>query len=229
MNSILLPMTFKEQFISFLVEQKALRFGEFTTKSGRQTPYFINMGQFRTGDALSRLTRYYSDAFMLSFKDQVDNLFGPAYKGITLAAGTATQLAQQHGINLSFTYNRKEVKDHGEGGILVGDPYDQPTRILIVEDVITAGTAVRETMKLLQGFEKAQVCGLLVSVDRREKLEDGSSALQRVEQDYGIQTASIIHIEDIIDYLKQPQALQALGQGPDLLDRVQRYRDTWGI
>lgn len=215
-------------FVHFLVQSGALRFGDFTTKSGRQTPYFINTGEFRSGTAIAELATWYARAFQESFGSQADNLYGPAYKGIPLCATTAMALSQQFGRNVSFTYNRKEAKDHGEGGILVGDSYKEPRKVVIIEDVITAGTSVRETLAILKSIPNAQVVGLLVSVDRRERLENGLSALAQVEQEYGLQTASIVSIEDIIAYLEIDSHLEALGQDKDLLRRVHAYRKEWG-
>ena len=216
------------EFVHFLVQAGALRFGDFTTKSGRKTPYFINTGEFRTGESMALLATWYARTFQNVFGDSADNLYGPAYKGIPLCATTAMALQQQFGRNLSFTYNRKEAKDHGEGGMLVGDAYKTPRKVVIIEDVITAGTSVRETLEILRNIANAQVVGLLVSVDRRERLENGLSALAQVEQEYGLKTASIISINDIIAYLEIDANRVALGQGPELLQRVHAYRKEWG-
>jgi len=216
------------EFVHFLVQSGALRFGDFTTKSGRKTPYFINTGEFRTGESMAQLATWYARTFQNVFGDSCDNLYGPAYKGIPLCATTAMALHQQFGRNLSFTYNRKEAKDHGEGGMLVGDSYKAPRKVVIIEDVITAGTSVRETLEILRNIPNAQVVGLLVSVDRRERLDNGLSALAQVEQEYGLKTASIISINDIIAYLEIEANRVALGQGPELLERVHAYRKEWG-
>lgn len=223
-----MAMQSKSEFVHFLIQSGALRFGDFTTKSGRQTPYFINTGEFRTGNAIASLAMWYAHTFNTVFGDHADNLYGPAYKGIPLCATTAMALSQQSGRNVSFTYNRKEAKDHGEGGILVGDTYKSPRKVVIIEDVITAGTSVRETLQILKGIPNAQVVGLLVSVDRRERLENGMSALAQVEQEYGLQTASIINIDDIIAYLEDEKNLKTLGQDRSLLERVHAYRNQWG-
>jgi orotate phosphoribosyltransferase len=217
------------QFVHFLVQAGALRFGDFTTKSGRKTPYFINTGEFRTGKSIAELATWYAKTFQDVFGDSSDNLYGPAYKGIPLCATTAMALQQQFGRDLSFTYNRKEAKDHGEGGVLVGDTYKTPRRVVIIEDVITAGTSVRETLAILGGIANVKVVGLLVSVDRRERLENGQSALTQVEQEYGLKTASIISIEDIIAYLEIAENRTALGLDSNILDRVMAYRKEWGV
>ena len=178
-------MNIKDQFVHFLVEAGALKFGNFVTKSGRETPYFINTGEFRTGATLSKLAEYYASTYMVHFD------------------ATAMKLSDVYGQNLTFTYNRKEVKDHGEGGSLVGYKYAEKTNVVIIEDVITAGTSVNETMQALSQIENANVIGLLISVDRKEKLENGKSALQTVQDEYGIEAHSIIDINDIIAFLEK--------------------------
>ena len=195
-------MNTKDQFVHFLVEAGALKFGNFVTKSGRETPYFINTGEFRTGATLSKLAEFYAAAYMQHFDGKAQNLYGPAYKGIPLCAATAMKLSDVYAKNLTFTYNRKEAKDHGEGGMLVGYKYAEKTDIVIIEDVITAGTSVNETMQALSKIENAHVVGLLISVDRKEKLENGKSALQTVQDEYGIEAHSIVNIGDIIAFLE---------------------------
>ncbi len=175
-----------DSFVHFLVESGALKFGNFVTKSGRETPYFINTGEFRTGASLSKLAEFYAAAYMVHFDGKAQNLYGPAYKGIPLCAATAMKLSDVYAQNLTFTYNRKEVKDHGEGGSLVGYKYAEKTNVVIIEDVITAGTSVNETMQALSKIENANVIGLLISVDRKEKLENGKSPRQTVQDEYGI-------------------------------------------
>lgn len=216
----------KKAFVQFLVNAGALKFGEFVTKSGRQTPYFINTGEFRTGRALSELAGFYAAAFMEHFEGKATNLFGPAYKGIPLCAATAMKLSETYGKDLSFTYNRKEAKDHGEGGSLVGDTYKAKTKVVIIEDVITAGTSVNETMQTLSKIPTVEVVGLLVSVDRRERLETGKSALATVEAAYGIEARAIIDIGDVIEFLKADQKHAAAPEG--ILEKVAAYRKEWG-
>jgi len=218
----------KQEFVQFLLRCGVLKFGDFVTKSGRRTPYFINTGEFRTGSSIAELAQWYARTFEQVFGDQADNLYGPAYKGIPLCAVTAMSVFQQFGRDVSFTYNRKEAKDHGEGGLLVGDAYKAPRNIVIIEDVITAGTSVRETLQLLQSIPNAKVIGLIVSVDRREKMESGISALQQVEQDYGLRTAPIIRIDDIIDFLRQTDGSTVPGYDSSLLERMLAYRQEWG-
>jgi orotate phosphoribosyltransferase len=222
-------MTKTDNFVHFLVEAGALKFGDFVTKSGRNTPYFINTGEFRTGATLSRLAEFYAAAFMEHFDGKAENLYGPAYKGIPLCAATAMKLSDVYARNLTFTYNRKEVKDHGEGGSLVGYKYAEKTNIVIIEDVITAGTSVNETMQALSQIENANVVGLLISVDRRERLESGKSALQDVQDHYGLEARSIVSIDDIIKFLETEENRKAINAPEGILERVYAYREQWGV
>lgn len=218
-----------DTFVHFLVESGALKFGDFVTKSGRKTPYFINTGEFRTGASLSKLAEFYAAAFMEHFDGKATNLYGPAYKGIPLCAATAMKLSDVYAKNLTFTYNRKEVKDHGEGGSLVGYKYSEKTNVVIIEDVITAGTSVNETMQALSQMENVKVVGLLISVDRRERLENGKSALQDVQDNYGLEARSIISIDDIIKFLESEENRKAINAPEGILDRVYAYREQWGV
>ena len=222
-------MTKTDNFVHFLVEAGALKFGDFVTKSGRKTPYFINTGEFRTGATLSRLAEFYAAAFMEHFDGKAENLYGPAYKGIPLCAATAMKLSDVYARNLTFTYNRKEVKDHGEGGSLVGYKYAEKTNIVIIEDVITAGTSVNETMQALSQMENANVVGLLISVDRRERLENGKSALQDVQDHYGLEARSIVSIDDIIKFLEVEENRKAINAPEGILEKVYAYREQWGV
>lgn len=218
-----------DTFVHFLVESGALKFCDFVTKSGRKTPYFINTGEFRTGASLSKLAEFYAAAFMEHFDGKAENLYGPAYKGIPLCAATAMKLSDVYAKNLTFTYNRKEVKDHGEGGSLVGYKYSEKTNVVIIEDVITAGTSVNETMQALSQMENVKVVGLLISVDRRERLENGKSALQDVQDNYGLEARSIISIDDIIKFLESEENRKAINAPEGILDRVYAYREQWGV
>ena len=221
-------MNNKDQFVHFLVEAGALKFGDFVTKSGRNTPYFINTGEFRTGRTLSKLAEFYAAAFMKHFDGKAQNLYGPAYKGIPLCAATAMKLSDVYSQDLSFTYNRKEAKDHGEGGMLVGYKYAEKTNVVIIEDVITAGTSVNETMQALSKIENANVIGLLISVDRKEKLENGKSALQTVQDEYGIEAHSIVNINDIIAFLESEENRKKINAPEGILEKVYAYREKWG-
>ncbi len=211
--------TYKQRFIELAIRCEVLRFGEFTLKSGRVSPYFFNAGQFNTGRALAELGRCYAQCLVDNHLD-FDVLFGPAYKGIPLVAAIACALAEQHGIDKPFAFNRKEVKSHGEGGRLVGARLHG--RTLIVDDVITAGTAIREAVGLIAS-QSAGIAGVLVALDRQERGQGELSAIQEIERDFGIAVTSIICLTDLIDYL---------GRSPDYaphLDAMTAYRQRYGI
>ncbi len=211
--------TYQREFIRFAIERGVLRFGEFTLKSGRTSPYFFNAGLFNTGSALAQLGRFYAAAVADSGID-FDVIFGPAYKGIPLAAATAISLAEHHQRDLPWCFNRKEAKDHGEGGTLVGAPLTG--RVLIVDDVITAGTAIREVMQIIQA-QGAQAAGVLIALNRQERGKGQLSAIQEVEHDYGMPVVSIVSLTQVLDYLAQDELLKK--HLPD----VAAYRDQYGI
>jgi orotate phosphoribosyltransferase len=210
---------YQRDFIELTLQRDVLRFGEFTLKSGRLSPYFFNMGRIDSGAALARLGRAYAAAVVNSGLE-VDMLFGPAYKGIALAAATAMALADEHGRDLPWAYNRKEAKDHGEGGVLVGAPLKG--RVLIVDDVMTAGTAVRESLALIRA-QGATPAGVLIALDRQERGQGELSAAQEVRRDYGIPVVSITGFSDVLTYA---------GERPDLAADHQRmlaYREQYGV
>ncbi len=199
-------MGYKEEFIKFMVESGVLTFGDFVTKSGRNTPYFINTGNYKTGAQAHRLGQFYAscikehmDAGEIDPETKV--LFGPAYKGIPLAVATSISLAAEHGMDVSYCFNRKEKKDHGEGGNMVGYKLQDGDKVLITEDVITAGTAVRETLPLLFGAADVKVEGLIVSVDRMERGQGEKTAIQELYEDFGIKTYPIVTVREVIDTL----------------------------
>lgn len=210
---------YQRDFIEFSLAHGVLRFGEFTLKSGRRSPYFFNAGMFNTGTRLAALGRFYASAVVDSGV-AFDVLLGPAYKGIPIASATAVQLAEHHGIDVPWCFNRKEAKAHGEGGTIVGSPLEG--RVLIVDDVITAGTAIREVMELVQAAG-ARAAGIVVAVDRQERGRGELSAIQEVERDFGVEVASIIGFDQIIAYLEQT------GRHAEHLDAVRAYRDEFGI
>ncbi len=212
---------FQKAFIEFVIRHEILRFGSFTLKSGRTSPYFFNAGLFNTGEALSFIGNSYAAAIAQSGVDY-DLLFGPAYKGIPLVSVTAAALAQQHGINKPYCFNRKEAKDHGEGGLTVGAPLQG--RVLIVDDVITAGTAIREVMELLQRTG-ATPAGIVVALDRQERGTGRLSAIQEIREQYQIPVISIIALEQIIAYLSRQDNPALAGHLAD----VQRYREEFGV
>lgn len=209
---------FRQDFIRFAIEQEVLRFGEFQTKAGRLSPYFFNAGLFNDGDSLKHLTQFYAQAILAS-EISFDMLFGPAYKGIPLAAGTAIALAEQ-GRNVAFCFNRKEAKDHGEGGNTVGAKLQG--RVLIIDDVISAGTSVRESIKLISAAG-ATPCGVVIALDRMERGQDELSAVQEVQRNYAIPVVSIATLDDLLGYL-QDHAVMVQN-----LQAVQSYRDRYGV
>lgn len=212
---------YQQRFIEFSIRHDILQFGEFTLKSGRVSPYFFNAGLFNTGKALGFLGASYAAAIRDRAPD-FDLLFGPAYKGIPLVAVTAAALAQEYGVNKPYCFNRKEVKNHGEGGVTVGAPLAGD--VLILDDVITAGTAIREVMALLEQH-KARATGILVALDRQERGQDDLSAIQEIERDYGIPVISIINLQQIIDYMEaENDAILSEHTGA-----IQEYRDKYGV
>ncbi|MCW8962259.1 MAG: orotate phosphoribosyltransferase [Gammaproteobacteria bacterium] len=210
---------YQKEFLEFALELGVLRFGEFTLKSGRISPYFFNAGLFNTGRSLSRLGKYYAQSIVDSGVE-FDVLFGPAYKGIPLAAVTAVALAEQHGRDAPYCFNRKEVKDHGEGGSLVGAPLEG--RVLIIDDVITAGTAIREAMDIISA-NNARAAGVAIALDRMEKGQGERSAIQEVESDYDLRVMNIANLELLIHFIEQS------GEYDQYLDAMHAYREQYGI
>jgi orotate phosphoribosyltransferase len=210
---------YQKNFINFAISQDVLRFGEFTLKSGRTSPYFFNAGLFNTGEALAKLGQNYAQAIIDS-GIEFDVLFGPAYKGIPLAAATAVALSEHHNRNVPYAFNRKEAKAHGEGGNIVGAPLQG--KVLIIDDVITAGTAIREAMDIIHGAG-AQAAGVVIALDRQEKGKGETSAIQEVEAEYGIPVASIIKLENLVSYIEQDSRFT------DYLEAIKNYREQYGI
>ncbi len=210
---------YQREFLDFAISAGVLRFGSFTLKSGRTSPYFFNSGLFNTGARLARLGRYYAQAIVdsgLAF----DMLFGPAYKGIPLVAAVAIALAEHHDLDLPYAFNRKEAKDHGEGGNIVGSALSG--RVLIIDDVITAGTAVRESFDILR-TAGATAAGVVISLDRQERGKGERSAIQEVEQDHGVRVASIVGLAELVDYLAAQDGMaQALAD-------IRAYREQYGV
>ena len=210
---------YKKQFIQLAIENQVLRFGEFTLKSGRVSPYFFNAGLFNTGKALAELGKSYAAALVDKNLDY-EILFGPAYKGIPLVSTLAVALSVDHDINKPYAFNRKEAKDHGEGGNIVGA--ELKGKVLIVDDVITAGTAIREAVDIIRA-EGGEASAVLIALDRQEKGKAEKSAIQEVQEDYGIPVSSIITMTDLIDYLETDE------QFKDHLAAMKAYRDEYGV
>lgn len=218
---------YKKDFIEFMVRAGVLTFGDFTTKSGRKTPFFINTGNYSTGPQLVALGRYYAEAIEANFGGAYNTLFGPAYKGIPLVTAISMSLAGRR--DVSFCFNRKEAKDHGEGGALVGCKINDRSRVLIVEDVITAGTSIRETVPLLKGANaQVHLAGLIVSVDRMERGTGDKSALAEIEANYGFKVASIVTIDEIVSYLVANKVDGVPLITPEIKTRIDAYRKQYG-
>lgn len=210
---------YQKTFLDFAIQQGVLKFGEFTLKSGRVSPYFFNAGLFQTGSALSQLGKFYAQAIVDSGV-VFDMLFGPAYKGIPLAAATAIALYEYHGKDYPYAFNRKEAKDHGEGGTIVGAALQG--RVLLIDDVITAGTAIREAADIVAG-QGAQLAGVTIALDRQERGTGVQSAVQEVEASYDISVISIVGLKEVVNHVGSNL------NDPILLEKVQAYRSQYGI
>lgn len=217
---------YKQSFIDFMVDSGVLTFGDFTAKSGRKTPYFVNAGRYRTGQQMRLLAGYYADA-IIKERVQFDFLFGPAYKGIPLVVSIAMMLAER-GLDVPFCFDRKEAKDHGEGGRLIGHTPKDGEKVLIVEDVTTAGTSIRETVPLLQSAAKVELAGLVVSVDRMEKGTGELNALDELSQAYAMRTFSIVNIEEVMGSLHNRQVGERVLIDDAMLAKMQDYRKQYG-
>ena len=212
-------MSYKHDFIELALKKQVLKFGEFTLKSGRQSPYFFNTGLFDSGADLAALGRFYAQAIIDSGL-QFDMIFGPAYKGIPLVAATGIALSAHHDRDLPYSFNRKEAKNHGEGGSLVGAP--MTGRVLIIDDVISAGTAIRESIEIIRQAG-ATPAGVVIALDRQERGQGDLSAIQEVENDYHLPVRSIINLDDLVEYLQNRQDLL------NYFEKVQDYRSRYGV
>lgn len=221
---------YKKNFINFLLSNNALKFGDFTLKSGRKSPYFLNTGSLYSSEAVAELGRFYAAAIMDNLAGRFNVVFGPAYKGIPLAIGAVYALFEKHSTKCDYAFNRKEAKDHGDVGMIVGKKLSAEDKLVIVDDVITAGTAVRETLELLSKEGNPQVSAVLVSVDRMEKGTGDKSAIQELNESTGIQFVSIVNIKDIIQYLSLNPQMEINGlKSSDLIERMEEYRKSYGV
>ena len=215
--------TYKEEFIRFMVDNGVLRFGEFTLKSGRLAPYFINTGNYKTGKQLAKLGEYYA-ACIANNNLEADTLVGPAYKGIPLSVATAIALYGNYGKELNYCFDRKEVKDHGEGGLFVGKQLVDGEKVIIIEDVMTSGKALREILPKLEAAAKVQVVGMIISVDRQEKaLNSERSAVSEAKAEFGIDVYSVVTMNDIIAAIEE-----GVVDGKEHLPAMYKYRETYG-
>ena len=192
---------YKQEFIEFMIDCQVLKFGDFITKSGRKTPFFLFIGFYRTGAQLRKLGQYYAKAIEQSFGLDFDVLFGPAYKGIPLSVAAAMAISELYGADIRYCSNRKEVKDHGDKGILLGSPMGDGDRVVIIEDVTTAGTSIQETLPIIKAQGDVHPMGLVVSVDRMERGQGTKSALQEIQENYGLRTAAIVTMAEVVEHL----------------------------
>ena len=219
----------RKRFIELLAESGAVQFGDFTAKSGRKTPYFINTGKLTYGDQLDLVGKMYAQTYTENIGKESRLLFGPAYKGITLVAVTAAALYSQYGVRVPVCFNRKEKKDHGEGGAIVGEIPGKDDRIVIVEDVITAGTAIRESMELLKNLDMGRVESIIIAVDRMEKGRGEQSALAELEQEFGVKVFPIVTIREVVSYLHNREIGGKVYIDDALYARVLEYQKIYGV
>ncbi|NLG16608.1 MAG: orotate phosphoribosyltransferase [Fibrobacter sp.] len=219
---------YKEEFIEFMVRSNVLSFGDFITKSGRKTPFFINTGNYNTGYQLLKLGEYYAESLMSNIPEGFDVLFGPAYKGIPLVVATSMALSSKYGKDVAFCFNRKEAKDHGEGGNLVGHKLRDGEKVVIVEDVTTAGTSVRESVPMLKSVAEVDVCGLIVSVDRMERGSGEASALSELRDEFGMKTLAIVTLEEIVTHLHNRSVDNRVVLDDELVKKITQYREIFG-
>lgn len=222
-------MSYKKDFITFMVRSGVLTFGDFTTKSGRKTPYFVNTGNYKTGAQAARLGEFYAKSIMENNLGDVNALFGPAYKGIPLSVATAIALSNEFDKDLNYCFNRKEEKDHGEGGSMVGYKLKDGDKVLIIEDVITAGTAVREVFPILREAADVSIEGLVISVDRMEKGQGEKTAIQEIEEEFGIKTYPIVTVREIIDTLHNVEIDGKVVIDDEMRARMEAYLEQYCV
>jgi len=219
---------YKEEFIEFLVQSEALKFGDFTTKSGRKTPFFINVGQFASGKQLNQLAAFYAQAIVEKFGKSFDILFGPAYKGIPLSVAVAMELERKFGVNVSYCSIRKEEKDHGDKGSFLGKKPTKGQKIVLIEDVTTAGTSIYETMPELEKIENIEVLGLVISVNRCEKGKTDKTALTELENTFNMKATSIVTMKEVIGYLYNKEVLGKIWIDDKLKKKIDEYYEKYG-
>jgi orotate phosphoribosyltransferase len=219
---------YKSEFIEFMVQCNVLTFGDFVTKSGRKTPFFINTGNFKTGAQMSRLGEFYAKAINEHFGKAFEVLFGPAYKGIPLSVAAAIALNNMFGIDVAYCSNRKEAKDHGDKGILMGGKPKDGDRVLIIEDVTTAGTSIHETMPILKAQADVEVIGLIISVDRMERGSSDKTAFQELQQQYGLKTHAIVTMEEVVAYLHNRELEGKILINDEMKQRIEEYYKVYG-
>lgn len=220
---------YKKEFIEFMVDCQVLKFGDFVTKSGRKTPFFINTGFYRNGAQLRKLGSYYAQAIHEKFGLDFDVLFGPAYKGIPLTVATTMAISEAYGKEIKYCSNRKEVKDHGDKGILLGSPIADGDKVILIEDVTTAGTSIGETMPIIKAQADAKVLGLVVSVDRMERGKGEKSALSEIEETYGMKTTAIVTMAEVVEHLYQKPYKGKVIIDDALKTAIDAYYEQYGV
>jgi orotate phosphoribosyltransferase len=220
---------YKQEFIEFMIDCNVLKFGDFTTKSGRKTPFFVNTGFYRTGAQLKRLGEFYAEAINSAFGLDFDVLFGPAYKGIPLSVATTMSIAEMYDEDIKYCSNRKEIKDHGDKGILLGSPISDGDKVVIIEDVTTAGTSIQETMPIIKAQGDVDVMGLVVSVDRMERGQGKKSALTEIQEEYGIQTTAIVTMAEVVEHLYNKEYKGKVIIDDKLKAAIDAYYDIYGV
>jgi len=220
---------YKKEFIEFMVDCEVLKFGDFVTKSGRKTPFFVNTGFYRTGLQMKKLGGYYAKAIKDNFGLDFNVLFGPAYKGIPLSVATTIELSELYGTEISYCSNRKEVKDHGDSGILLGSPLSDGDKVVIIEDVTTAGTSIGETLPIIKAQGDVSVLGLVVSVDRMERGKGEKSALQEIRETYGIETTAIVTMNEVVEHLFQKPYKGKMVIDDNIKQAIDAYYKEYGV
>ncbi|MGN0159714.1 MAG: orotate phosphoribosyltransferase [Brotaphodocola sp.] len=219
---------YKKEFIEFMIDCEVLKFGDFVTKSGRKTPFFVNTGFYRTGTQLRRLGEYYAKAIQDTFGTEFDVLFGPAYKGIPLTVAATMALSEFYDADIKYCSNRKEVKDHGDKGILLGSPIKDGDKVVIIEDVTTAGTSIGETLPIIKAQGDVDVMGLVVSVDRMERGQGTKSALKEIEEKYGFKTTAIVTMADVVEHLYNKPYKGKVIIDDKLKEAIDAYYEQYG-
>lgn len=220
---------YKKEFIEFMIDCNVLKFGDFITKSGRKTPFFVNTGFYRTGSQLKRLGEYYAEAIHNEFGVEFDVLFGPAYKGIPLTVATTMAISDKYNKDIKYCSNRKEVKDHGDTGILLGSPIEDSDKVLIIEDVTTAGTSIEETLPIVKAQGDVDVVGLVVSVDRMERGQGSQSALKEIEEKYGFKTTAIVTMAEVVEHLYNKPYKGNIIIDDTLKAAIDAYYEQYGV
>jgi orotate phosphoribosyltransferase len=218
---------YKKEFIKFLMENNALKFGEFTLKSGRISPYFLNTGMLHNGKSISKLGKFYAEAINDNIKNDFDSIFGPAYKGIPLAIATVYSLYNDFNRNIDYSFNRKEAKNHGDKGTIVGKIFSKDDKIILVDDVITAGTAIRESIELLKKQGDPKITGVVVSVDRKERGNGELSAIQELTDTTGMKFYPIVNFDEIVEFLKDKDNNHEISD--EIFNNMMKYRDEYGV